>query len=68
MVTLCNLLFPGIDLVGMLTPCDGKRYIATAICYFTKFVEARDIPEKKLALKLQSTFMKYFVDMRFLRL
>ena len=25
---------------------EGKKYIATAVCYFTKFVEAKAIPNK----------------------
>ena len=41
----CNL-FVGIDLVGLLKECNGNKYIATAVCYFTKFVEAKPIPDK----------------------
>ena len=26
--------------------CEGKQYIATVVCYFTKYVEAKAIPEK----------------------
>ena len=29
-----------------LRECNGMKYIATAVCYFTKFVEAKPIPEK----------------------
>ena len=36
----------GIDLIGPLTECEGKQYIATAVCYFMKYVEAKAIPEK----------------------
>ena len=44
-LTKCNC-FVGIDLIGPLTECEGKRYIATAVCYFTKYIEAKAIPEK----------------------
>ena len=40
----CN--FIGVDLIGPLKEYDGKEYIATAVCYFTKFVEARAISNK----------------------
>ena len=36
----------GINLVGPLRECNGMKYIAIAVCYFTKFVEAKPIPEK----------------------
>ena len=39
-------LFVGIDLVGPLKECNGNKYIATAVFYFTKFVEAKPIPDK----------------------
>ena len=39
-------LFTGIDLIGPLPEADGKWYIATAVCYFTKWVEAKAIPDK----------------------
>ena len=39
-------VFIGIDLVGPLCECNGMKYIATAVCCFTKFVEAKPIPEK----------------------
>ena len=32
--------------MGPLPESEGKCYIATAVCYFTKFVEAKAIPEK----------------------
>ena len=37
---------PGVDLIGPLKEYDGKKYIATAVCYFTKFVEAKAISNK----------------------
>ena len=40
----CNLV--GVDLIGPLKEYDGKKYIATAVCYFTKFVEAKAISNK----------------------
>ena len=40
------LLFTGIDLVGLLREYDGKKYIVTAICYFSKYVEAKPISSK----------------------
>ena len=36
----------GIDLIGPLKEYDGKKYISTAVCYLTKFVEAKAIPNK----------------------
>ena len=32
--------------MGPLRECNGMKYIATAVCYFTKFVEAKQIPGK----------------------
>ena len=32
--------------MGPLRECNGMKYIATAVCYFTKFVEAKPVPEK----------------------
>ena len=40
------LFIRGIDLIGPLPESDGKCYIATAVCYFTKSVEAKAIPDK----------------------
>ena len=36
----------GVDLIGPLKEYDGKEYIATAVCYFTKFMEAKAISNK----------------------
>ena len=36
----------GVDLIGPLQEYEGNKYIATAVCYFTKFVEAKAIPNK----------------------
>ena len=36
----------GVDLIGPLKGYEGKKYIATAVCYFTKFFEADAIPNK----------------------
>ena len=41
-----HLTFVGIDLVGPLHEVNGKKYIATAICYFSKYVEAQAIGSK----------------------
>ena len=38
--------FTGIDLIGPLQESEGKKYIATSMCSFTKFVEAKVIPNK----------------------
>ena len=38
--------FTGIDLIGPLKESGGNKYIATAVCYFTKFVEAKAMPNK----------------------
>ena len=40
------LFILGIDLVGPLKECNGNKYIATAVYYFMKFVEAKPIPDK----------------------
>ena len=56
------LLFTGIDLVGPLRECDGKKYIFTAICYFSKYVEAKPISSKsaeEIALFLYSLICQY---------
>ena len=39
-------LFLGIDLVGPLQEINGKKYIVMAICYFSKYVEAKAIGSK----------------------
>ena len=36
----------GIDLIGPLPEINGKKYIVTAICYFSKYVEAKAIESK----------------------
>ena len=36
----------GVDLIGPLKEYEGKHYIATAVDYFTKFVEAKAISNK----------------------
>ena len=36
----------GVDLIRPLKEYEGKKYIATAVCYFTKFLEAKAIPNK----------------------
>ena len=40
------LILSGVDLIGPLKENDGKQYIATAVNYFTKFVEAKAISNK----------------------
>ena len=40
------LKFVDIDLVGPLCEVNGKKYIVTAICYFSKYVEAQAISSK----------------------
>ena len=35
-----------IDVVGPLQEAQGYKYIATAICYFSKYVEAKPIRTK----------------------
>ena len=32
--------------MGPLRECNGMKYVATAVCYFRKFVEGKPIPEK----------------------
>ena len=56
------LLFTGIDLVGPLREYDGKKYIFTAICYFSKYVEVKPISSKsaeEIALFLYSLICRY---------
>ena len=36
----------GIDLIGPLCEVNGKKYIVTSICYFSKYVEAKAIGSK----------------------
>ena len=36
----------GVDLIRPLQEYEGKHYIATAVDYFTKFVEAKAISNK----------------------
>ena len=36
----------GIDMIGPLPPCDGYKYVVTAIDYHTKFVELRATKNK----------------------
>ena len=47
---------------GTTKGCNGMKYIATAVCYFTKFVEAKPIPEKT-EYKLLVLYMISCVDM-----
>ena len=52
----------GIDLVGPLKECNGNKYIATAVCYFMKFVEAKLIPDKtgeQVALFIYELMSRY---------
>ena len=56
------LLFTGIDLVGPLIEYDGKKYIVTVICYFSKYVEVKPISSKsaeEIALFLYSLICRY---------
>ena len=56
--------FVGIDLVGPLKECNRKKYIATAVCYFMKFVEAKLIPDKtgeQVALFIYELMSRYGV-------
>ena len=39
-------LIVGVDQIGPLREYEGKQYIATAVCYFTKWVEAKAISNK----------------------
>ena len=47
-VNLCNFYFAiaGVDLIEPLKEYEGKQCIATAVCYFTKFVEAKATSSK----------------------
>ena len=52
----------GVDLIGPLKEYQGLKYIATAICYFTKYVEAKAIPAKtgeEVGLFIYELFMRY---------
>ena len=39
----------GIDLIGELTEVEGQVYVCTAVCYFSKWVEAEALPNKRAA-------------------
>ena len=57
-----NFCLTGIDLIGPLKECDGKKYIATAVFYFMKFVEAKAIPSKtgeEVGLFIYELFSRY---------
>ena len=45
-IIICKFLYLGVDLIGPLKEYEGKQYIATAVDYFTKFVEAKVISNK----------------------
>ena len=63
-VMLIVLSIVGIDLVGPLKECNGNKYIATAVCYFMKFVEAKLIPDKtgkQVALFIYELMPRYGV-------
>ena len=54
----------GVDLIGPLKEYEGLKYIATAVCYFSKFVEAKAIPAKtgeQIGLFIYELFMRYAV-------
>ena len=57
-LTIDQLVNTGIDLIGPLKEYEGKKYIATAVDYFTKFVEAKAIPNK--TGEEVGLFMNYF--------
>ena len=46
LLSLSCYIFTGIDLVGPLRENNGMKYIVTSVCYFTKWVEAKVIPNK----------------------
>ena len=54
----------GVDLIGPLKEYKGLKYIATAVCYFSKFVETKAIPAKtgeQVGLFIYELFMRYSV-------
>ena len=56
--------FTGIDLIGPLKESAGNKYIAIAVCYFTKFVEAKAIPNKtaeQIGIFIYELFSRYGV-------
>ena len=44
--TVVLICVSGVDLVGLLCKVNGKKYIVTAICYSSKYVEAKAIGSK----------------------
>ena len=46
LIIISKFLYLGVDLIGPLKEYEGKQYIATAVDYFTKFVEAKAISNK----------------------
>ena len=54
----------GVDLIGPLKEYEGLKCITTAVCYFSKFVEAKAIPAKtgeQVGLFIYELFMRYGV-------
>ena len=52
----------GIELIGPLKEYEGKKYIATAVCYFTKFVKVKAIPNntgEEVAMFIYELFSRY---------
>ena len=46
LIIISKFLYLGVDLIGPLKEYEGKQYIATAVDYFTKSVEAKAISNK----------------------
>ena len=61
-LTIDQLVNTGIDLIGPLKEYEGKKYIATAYDYFTKFVEAKAILNKmgeEVGMFIYELFSRY---------
>ena len=58
--TVCDKIFL-VDLAGPFTPTsvDGNRYIAIAVCAFSKFVEAQGKP-----IKHQQIIISFFISLQ----
>ena len=59
---MSNVSLIGVDLIGLLKEYQGLKYIVTAVCYFTKYVEAKAIPAKtgeEVGLFIYELFMGY---------
>ena len=59
---MCSLFYTGIDLVGPLRESQGYKYIAMAVCYFSKYVEVKPLRTKtsdEVALFLYELICQY---------